>query len=207
MHQSRKSLFVRHFFSLYIAYLLKKDFSAYRFNQLETSSNEAILLLANHFSWWDGFLMFQLNKLVFKKRFNVLINYEEYSKHWYLKYLGAFAYENNKKDTIETLVLAGKLLDDPDNLLLVFPQGKSHPGHVTSLNFEKGILQIINSSKKKFQIVFSVSLADYYGGRKPAVNTYLSSWKAEEYISLQLLKSEYNKHFEQSIRNQNLAAL
>ncbi len=49
-------------------------------------------------------------------------------------------------------------------------------------------MQVINSSKKKFQIVFSVSLSDYYGRRKPTMNTYLRSWEAEEYMSLQLLE-------------------
>jgi hypothetical protein len=64
-------------------------------------------------------------------------------------------------------------------------------------------MQVINSSKKKFQIVFSVSLSDYYGRRKPTMSTYLRSWEAEEYMSLQLLKSEYNKHYDYAVKDQN----
>lgn len=205
MHRFKKNPFVLHFFSWYIAYLLRRDFSDYRFNKLEINDDEAVLLLANHFSWWDGFLMFQLNKLLFKKRFHVLITHQDYSRHWYLKYLGAFAAENNKKDVIETLIYAGELLNDPNNLVLIFPQGKSYTSHVRGINFEKGIMQVINSSKKKFQIIFSVSLSDYYGKRKPTMNTYLSSWEAEEYMSLQLLKSEYNKHYDYAVKDQNKA--
>ncbi len=67
MHQFKKNPFVRCFFSWYIAHLLRKDFSDYRFNKLEIKADEALLLLANHFSWWDGFLMFQLNRVAFQK--------------------------------------------------------------------------------------------------------------------------------------------
>ena len=203
MHQFKKNPFVLYFFSWYIAHLLKKDFSDYRFNKLEINPDEAVLLLANHFSWWDGFLMFQLNRVLFKKQFHVLVTHQDYGRHWYLKYLGAFAAENNKKDVIETLIYAGKLLDDPNNLVLIFPQGRSYTSHITGINFEKGIMQVINSSKKKFQIVFSVSLSDYYGRRKPTMSTYLRSWEAEEYMSLQLLKSEYNKHYDYAVKDQN----
>ncbi|MES2458281.1 MAG: 1-acyl-sn-glycerol-3-phosphate acyltransferase [Bacteroidota bacterium] len=207
MYYSKKNTFVTQFFTWYISYILRKDFSAYHFNKIGIKPDEAVLLLANHFSWWDGFLLFQLNKLLFRKRFHVLIGHEDYCRHWYLKYLGSFAAENNKKDVVETLIHAGKLLDDPANLVLVFPQGKSRANPVASINFEKGIIQLINSSKKKFQIVFSASFADYYGKRKPTVNTYLAVWEAEEYMSLQLLKSEYNKHYNYAIRNQDRAAL
>jgi hypothetical protein len=205
MHQSRKSPFILHFFSWYIGRLLNKDFSGYQFNRIEVNPDEAVLLLANHFSWWDGFLIFRLNKLLFKKQFHVLVTSQDYNRHWYLKYLGAFAAEKSKKDVVETLVFAGKLLDDPKNLVLIFPQGKAYTSHVSSVNFEKGVMQVINSSKKKFQILFSVSLVDYYGKRKPAVNTYLKCWQAEEYMSLQLLKSEYNKYYSYAVKIQNKA--
>lgn len=207
MYLSRKNPFLSRFLSWYTGYILNKDFSACHFNPIEIKKGEAVLLLANHFSWWDGFLMFQLNKLLFKKQFHVLVSYEEYKKHWYLRYLGSFAAENSKKDVLETLIYAGKLLDDPDNLVLIFPQGRSYPGQASSVNFEKGVMQVINSSRKNFQIIFAASLADYFGGRKPTVNTYLERWEAEEYVSLQLLKSEYNKHYSYVLKNQNKAGL
>ncbi|TDQ10364.1 lysophospholipid acyltransferase family protein [Pedobacter metabolipauper] len=203
MYRSRKSPVIFNFFSWYISYILKKDFAAHSFNALSFADDEAVLLLANHFSWWDGFILFHLNQVAIKKQFHVLVNAEEYKKHWFLKYMGAFAAEHTGKDVIETLVYAGKLLDDPQNLVLVFPQGKAYPGPVRSVTFEKGIMQLVNASRKKFQFIFSVTLADHSMGRKPQMKTYLTKWDAEEYVSLQLLKSEYNKHYESAIRQQN----
>jgi len=202
MHQSRKNFIVFNFFSWYIRYILKKDFSAYVFNTFEVKKQKAVLLLANHFSWWDGFLMFQLNRLVFKKEFHVLVTEEDYEKHWFLKYLGAFAAEGRGKDVVETLLYAGKLLDDPANIVLMFPQVKCYSVYADNIAFEKGVMQVVNASKKDFQIVFAANLIDHTS-RKPGIYTYLSSWEAEEHTSLQLLKSEYNKHYDQSLKKQS----
>nr|WP_068889043.1 1-acyl-sn-glycerol-3-phosphate acyltransferase [Pedobacter panaciterrae] len=205
MYQSQKSPAVFKFFSWYVTYIIKKDFSSYNFNKLQIKENEAVLLLANHFSWWDGFLMFYLNKKLFKKQFHVLVTKEDYEKLWFLKYLGAFAAETKGKDVVQTLTYAGGLLDDPNNLVLIFPQGKLYTSYIGSITFEKGVMQVVNASKKKFQTIFSANLTDYFGGRKPEARSYLASWEAEEYVSLQLLKSEYNKHYGYAIKSQGKA--
>lgn len=203
MYRSRKSSFIFQAFSWYIAYIIKKDFSSYTYNRLQIKEEEAILLLSNHFSWWDGFLMFQLNKVVFKKQFHVLVTAEDYQRQWFLKYVGAFAAEHKGKDVVETLLYAGQLLDRPENLVLLFPQGKLYTSYINSISFEKGVMQLINASRKKFQIVFSATLIDYFDKRKPKAESYLCHWEAEEYMSLQLLKREYNKHYNQSISKQS----
>ena len=199
MHQSRKNATVFGIFSWYISYIIKRGFYAHHFNKIILNRQESILLLANHFSWWDGFLMFQLNRLFFKKNFHVLVTEEDYKKHWFLKYLGAFAAENTGKDVISTLLHAGQLLNDPNNLVLLFPQGKTSSVYVSSIAFEKGIMQVVNESKKKFQIVFAATVIDY-SAKKPCLYTHLKTWEAEEYISLQLLKREYNKHYDEAAK-------
>lgn len=205
MLRPRKSPWITKFFSWYLEYIIRKDFSDYTYNYLEVQKSEAILVLANHFSWWDGFLLFHINKKVLKKDFHVLVNEEDYKRHWYLKYLGAFAAEKKSKDVMDTLMYAGELLSNPENMVLIFPQGKLSTTYVNSITFEKGVMQVINASKKKIQVVFSTTLIRYTK-RKPALVTTLHSWEAEEYISLQLLKSEYNKHYNNCVRQQNSAA-
>jgi len=202
MYQPRRNTFIYKFFSWYIQYIIKKDFAAFNYDEIETKSDAAILILANHFSWWDGFFIFYINKRVFKRQFHVLINAENYKKVGFLKYLGAFAAENKSRDVLETLNYAGQLLNDPKNLVLVFPQGKLHSNHSRSIDFKKGVMQMINSSHKKIAIVFAATFVDYFGKRKPTVRTYLQTWETEEYVSLQLLKSAYNKHYDQSVVKQ-----
>lgn len=206
MHAPRKNDFISKCYTWYFSYILKKDFSGLNYNELTVNYDEAVLILANRFSWWDGFMLFQLNKKLFKKKFHVLVTSNDYQSINYLKYFGAFAPENKGKDVITTFQYAGNLLDDPRNLVLIFPQGKIRSSHTATVNFEKGVLQVINASKKKFQIVFSVILTDYFNHRKPDAQAYLINWQAEEYISLQLLKSEYNKHYDNSILKQSQKA-
>lgn len=202
MYYPRKNTIIYNFFSWYISYLIKKDFSSFNYNSIPVEPDTAILVLANHFSWWDGFFMFYINKKLFKKNFHVLVSADNYNKVGFLKYLGAFATENKGKDVLSTLNYAGQLLDDANNLVLIFPQGKLFSNHAKTINFEKGVMQVINSSKKKINIIFAATFFDYFSKRKPAVNTYLENWETEEYVSLQLLKSAYNKHYDQSVVKQ-----
>ncbi|KLT65234.1 1-acyl-sn-glycerol-3-phosphate acyltransferase [Pedobacter sp. BMA] len=202
MYRPLKSNLICNFFPWYIKLIIKKDFSHFRFNELEIKESAAVLVLANHFSWWDGFFIFYLNKLLFKKHFHVLVSAENYKKVWFLKYLGAFAAESKGKDVLATLDYAGQLLDDPNNLVLIFPQGKLYSNHIKSIHFEKGVMQMINSSQRRMNIIFAATFTDYFSKRKPIVQTYLHNWETEEYVSLQLLKSAYNKHYDQSVLKQ-----
>lgn len=206
MHAPRKNDFISKCYAWYFGYRFKRNFSDFKYTQLAVKDDEAMLLLANRFSWWDGFMLFQLNKKVFRKHFYVLVTSNDYQQISYLKYFGAFAPAVKGKDVVKTLQYAGALLDDPKNLVLIFPQGKVRSSHTSSISFEKGVLQVINASKKKFQIVFSVMLTDYFHCQKPEAEAYLMHWEAEEYVSLQLLKSEYNKHYDNSILKQTQKA-
>lgn len=206
MYLPRKNAFIYYFYSWYISYIINKNFRDFTHTKISITNDEAVLLLANRFSWWDGYILFQLNKRVFKKKFHVLVTAEDYQKTKYLKYFGAFAPEAKGKDLLETLTYAGQLLDDPQNLVLIFPQGKIRSMHVNQIAFEKGIMQVLNASQKKFQTVFAVTLVDYFNHRRPKAKTFLTTWQAEEYVSLQLLKSEYNKHYDSAVLKQTQKA-
>ncbi|TKC00127.1 lysophospholipid acyltransferase family protein [Pedobacter cryophilus] len=190
------------FFSWYISKIIRKDFHSFKFNEEPFSDDKAILLLANHFSWWDGFLIFHLNKIYFKKKFHVMVLEETAQKVKFLKYLGAFGIQRNAKSLIQSLEYAGELLDDPKNLVLIFPQGELHSSHVSAVNFEKGLSKIVAASKKQFQYIFAAMVTDYFDHRKPSITIYLENWEAQEYTSLQVIKSAYNKHYEGSLKQQ-----
>ncbi|MET4083506.1 1-acyl-sn-glycerol-3-phosphate acyltransferase [Pedobacter sp. UYP30] len=202
MHKPRESKLIFRFFSWYIRYIIHKDFSRFNFNKVGVRPNASILLLANHFSWWDGFLMFYINKVSFKKKFHVLVNEENYQGVKFLKYLGAFASKGGGKDILETLDFAATLLDDPSNLVLFFPQGKLQSNHVKAISFEKGIGRIIKTGRENTEIVFAATFTDYFENRKPMVNTYLSAHAPAVYESLQVLKSAYNRHYQSSLTKQ-----
>ncbi|WP_276362334.1 lysophospholipid acyltransferase family protein [Daejeonella sp. H1SJ63] len=202
MLEPRKNKIVYAFFSWYINRIIKSDFEGLNYNHVVFGKDRSILLLANHFSWWDGFLMFQINRLYFRKKFHVMISEENYKTVWFLKYLGGFSVKSNSRSMIQSLEFAGNLLNDPQNLVLIFPQGKLYSGHVAEVKFEKGLMNLINSSNRNFQYVFAASFADYFQNRKPVFTCYFQKWEGAEYTSLQLIKSAYNKHYEYSRQKQ-----
>ncbi len=203
MHPPKQHPIIHFFFSWYINRLIRSDFKRFDFDRIEVDPNRAILLLANHFSWWDGFLLFQLNRLLFRKRFHIMVTEENYRQVWFLKYLGAFSVKKKSRSILETLNYAGSLLNDPRNLVVIFPQGKLYSLHADDIIFEKGLMNIINSSQKNFQYLFAAILTDYFEHRKPSVKCFLQTWEGAEFTSLQLIKSEYNKHYDASKKRQN----
>lgn len=203
MHPPRQNSLIYAFFSWYINRIIGRDFKRFEYNTPEIDPKRAILLLANHFSWWDGFLLFQLNRIFLRKRFHIMVSEENYLQHGFLKYLGAFSVKKNSRSMIETLEFAGKLLDDPENLVVIFPQGKLYSSHADAVVFEKGLMNLINTSAKNFQYLFVGLFTDYFDHRKPSAKAYLQTWEGAEFTSLQLIKSEYNKHFEASRKQQN----
>jgi hypothetical protein len=207
MLEPRKNWIVFNFFSWYINRIIKSDFQELNFNKISIDQSKSILLIANHFSWWDGFVLFQINRLYFRKKFHVMITQENYQKVWFMKYLGSFSVKKNSRSIIETLEYAGHLLDDPENLVLIFPQGKLYSGHVEQIQFEKGLMNLINVSSKTFQYIFAASFTDYLENRKPTINCFLQEWEGAEFTSLQLIKSAFNKHYELSRQNQTAAAV
>lgn len=202
MIKPRSNQIIHQFFSWYISRIIKSDFDRFEYNSIEIAEDKAVLLLANHFSWWDGFLLFHLNKIYIKKNFHVMILQDTAEKVKFLKYLGAFSIQRNAKSLMESLQYAGELLDHPENLVLIFPQGELYSSHSTTIQFEKGLSRIIAASKKQFQYVFAAVLTDYFDRRKPSVKVYLEQWEAQEYNTLQVIKNAYNKHYERSIKQQ-----
>ena len=202
MLHPRQNKFIYKIFAWYIGRLINTDFKTFDFNRVSFDANRSILVLCNHFSWWDGFFIFQINRLYFRKSFHVMITEENYKKVWFLKYLGSFSVKKNSRDIIESLEYAGKLLDDPQNLVLIFPQGKLYSNHMETIPFQKGLINLVNSSNRKFQYIFAAVFSDFFANRKPSIQCYLKQWEAEEFTSLQLIKSTFNKHYETSRQQQ-----
>lgn len=203
MIKPKSNKIVYAFFSWYIGRIIKKDFSGFEYNKIDFDAQKAVLLLSNHFSWWDGFLVFHLNKVYLKKKFHVMVLEDTAKRVGFLKYLGAFSIQKNAKSLVKSLEYAGQLLDNPENLVLIFPQGQLHSLHSKTISFQKGISRIINASQKNFNYVFAVILTDYFDQRKPKLKIALQNWESPEFASLQVIKSAYNKHYEATINQQS----
>ncbi|TAF46401.1 MAG: glycerol acyltransferase [Sphingobacteriales bacterium] len=202
MIKPKKNILVHGFFVWYIGRIIKQNFTALNFNTPKIEKDKAIFLLANHFSWWDGFLIFYLNHVYFKKQFRVMIMENTAKKIWFMKFLGSFSVQPNSRSVLQSLQYAGELLDKPENLVLVFPQGKLHSSHIQKVGFQKGIQKIVNFSQKKFQYVFSVALTDYFEHKKPSLYFNFSQHSAQDFEDLNAIENSFNQHYQQALKKQ-----
>ena len=136
-------------FDTYVKWLVGKTFHQFLYNEVELDSNKSVLLVANHFSFWDGLILYILNDKLLHKKFHVMILEDTAKREGMLRYAGAFSVSKNSRDILQSLDYAAQLLQSPGNLVLMFPQGKLFSNFVKRVNFEQGLLKIIKKAEGK----------------------------------------------------------
>ena len=157
----------------YVKWQLGRYFHEILFNEIEVDNGKAILLIANHYSFWDTLILYYVNDQLMKREMFTMILEETAKKEPFLKYAGAFSIGNNSRDVLVSLDYATGLLNDPRNLVLIFPQGKLYSNFVDRINFEKGVLRIIKQAQGKFQLVFAAAFVQYFKHKTPTPTVYL----------------------------------
>lgn len=186
---------IRWFFHHYIINLVQRNFHNVNFNAIAIDKNKSALLLANHFSWWDGFLMYYINHKLLKKRYHVMVIEETVKNISFFKYMGAFSISKNSKDILTSLSYAAELLNDPENMVLIFPQGKLYSNFVDEVAFEKGLQRITEKAAGKFQIIQAATFIESLEHKKPTANVYLSN-NGEAAGSLAEMRDNYRQHYQ-----------
>src|SRR5438128_1975010 len=118
------NFFIRNILHYYVNFIVGRHFHEVRFEPVEVDPNKSILLIANHFSFWDSLILYIASYKLLKKKFYVMVREDTTIQLKYLKYGGAFSVNKNSRDMLQSLDYAAELLNDPQNLVLIFPQGK-----------------------------------------------------------------------------------
>ena len=171
----QKNKLIGWFFHYYIHYIIGRNFQQIDFEAVTVAPDKSVLMLANHFSWWDGFLIYWLNARLFKKKLYVMVLEETMAKTSFMKYLGAFSVKKNSRSVIDSLNFAASLLNDPQNMVLIFPQGRLYSNFTDAVYFENGLAKIIKQTKGNFQLVFAVTFIENFKYKKPVANLYLAN--------------------------------
>jgi len=191
----KKNKLIYWFLSNYVKRLVGKTFHEVLYTAIEIDKNKSILLLANHFSFWDGLILHCINEKLFKKKFHIMVGEDTTYKLNYLRYGGAFTVKKNSRNMLESLDYAAKLLNDPGNLVVLFPQGKLFSNFVEDIHFEKGIFKVVGLAEGKFQLVFASTFIQYYKHKKQSVNVYLKEMENYAVKSTDEIKNQYQQHY------------
>jgi 1-acyl-sn-glycerol-3-phosphate acyltransferase len=198
----KKNILFKWSIHAYLYWLARRHFKEINFNTISVDKDKSVLLLANHFSAWDTIILFWINRKLLKKKFHVMMLETTAIKEPFLKYAGGFSINKTSKNMIHSLDFAAKLLDDPDNLVLIFPQGKLYSNMVTEVVFEKGIMQVIKKATGKFQLILAATFIENFDNFKPVANTSLKTGVDNSFNSILDLQEIYQQHYTQSRQQQ-----
>ncbi len=159
-----------------------------------------VLLIGNHFSWWDGFIARHVNNRVLHKKLHLMMLEEELSKRRFLRKLGAFSIEKGNRSMLESFDYATNVLGSPNNLLVLFPQGRFQSVNQSPVSFQKGWFKIAEMAPKNTQWLFMASLVDYFRHPKPALSIYLHAPLPPENASQ--AQDDYNEFLAKSLQLQ-----
>lgn len=196
MIRPRKNSVIHWFFHHYILRIVMRNFHEVILTPVNIVPDKAVLLLANHFSWWDGFLMYYLNNKLLRKKFHVMILEDTAREVSFFKYMGAFSVNKGSKDMIASLDYAAGLLNDPQNIVLIFPQGKLYSNFTDKVIFQKGLMRIINGAQDNFQILFATTFIEHFKHKKPRAHVYLKTLAHNlSFKNIDELAAAYQQHY------------
>lgn len=201
MLKPKQNFLITGFFDVYIPYIIKRHFYKVEFTKPGFDATKSVLFIANHFSWWDGFLLYHLSKVFLKKDFHAMVIEETMQQVSFFKYLGGFSVAKNSRQMLESLDYAAALLDEPKNMVVIFPQGKLYSNFVDDISFEKGVVHIAAKAKAKFQYIFAATFVENFEHKKPTAHIYLKVLNVDAIVPDEL-PTQYLQHYQTAKQQQ-----
>jgi hypothetical protein len=146
MIKAEHKKWARQLFDLYIRRLLKKNFSSfYLLNEFPAVPlNSGLIITPNHFSWWDGFFIDFVCKKYLGRKIYLLMLEEQLQKYCFFKKVGAFSIRLNDPASIAaTILYSREVISNPENFLVIYPQGELEPYDKRPLQIKEGLNSII----------------------------------------------------------------
>jgi len=169
-------------------------------SDVSIADNQSVLLLQNHFSWWDGYWSYWLSRTIFNRKFHVMMDEENLKQRMFLNQIGVFSVQKSSRDLLNSLRYSAEILKNPGNLLTIYPTGAMLTQHQQNIIFLKGITRIVSSESGYVAIVFAVFLVDYFGYARPEIRVYLEKYEGER--TTEALQSAYFAFYQRCIEKQ-----
>lgn len=185
-------------FYKYLFYIMNKDFEAVKMMGMwKQDASKASLIIGNHVSWWDGFWMLHPNKKYLQKKLHVMILEEQLKKNKILSKVGAYSVDPGSRSVIDSINYSVELLNDSNNVVVIYPQGKFSSFVAPDFEFKPGIEKILKKCPP-VQILLYTAFVDYFSNRKPTVYLYLGEIEFQRY-GLDELSAKYRSFYMQSL--------
>lgn len=161
---------------------------------------QSVLLLQNHFSYYDGYWSMYLCKKVFRRRFHVMMLEEELRKRMFLTRCGVFSVRKNSRDLLESISYANDLLKNQLNVVTIYPSGEIISHHQQNFRFQQGFIRIAGSPSNQSLIVLAVVLVDHFSQARPEIRIYLKNYSGER--TAEAIEQAYHSFYQNCIVKQ-----
>jgi 1-acyl-sn-glycerol-3-phosphate acyltransferase len=200
MYKARHNRFYLGFIVAYYKLLTRIYFRGIKVYGSPNQENRPVLLLQNHFSWWDGYWSLFLSTVIFKKRFHVMMLEEELEKHMFLNRCGVYSVKKNDREVIESLNYSRDILNSPANLVTIYPEGEIGSLHRQTFRFAKGPEWILKRSKNEIAVYFAIVLIDYFSLPRPLISIYLLNYNGSNRTGE--MSEAYNAFYQECVKKQ-----
>jgi len=191
---------VYRFFKIYSTIKIRNNFNKVHIIGDVDVLNYSVLLIANHISWWDGFWTLHLCMNKLNKKFYFMMLENELRKRWIFSLSGGFSIANRAKSMIQTFNYSIDLLNDSNNLVLMFPQGKLNSLYNDEFIFQRGVERIVEEAQNT-KVIFQASLVDYFDHPKPDLFLYLKEYNSVHY-KVESIQQAYSEFYKTCIEQQ-----
>jgi 1-acyl-sn-glycerol-3-phosphate acyltransferase len=153
MLEANKSIWFEKIFAVYNRNLLNRRFNSLQVSGLKLLQNkkekEPLIIYANHSSWWDGLVAFQISHHTGLDSY-IMMEEKQLKKLPLFRKLGAFSIiRENGREALKSINYATQLLrQDTARTLWIFPQGEIMPNDFRPFRFYNGLARIILSLEK-----------------------------------------------------------
>jgi 1-acyl-sn-glycerol-3-phosphate acyltransferase len=185
------------FFTTFFRLMQKIFFREVEFKLDKTVPDGSVLLLQNHFSWWDGYWSYFISEKLLKRRFHVMMLEKELKRRMFLIRTGAFSVDPGGKEMLATLRYASGLLSNPGNVVTIYPQGEIQSHYIGHVSFQKGASTLLKLAGENVHVVFAAAHIQYGSPVRPKAHIHLQYFGSGSY-SAKELEAAYNKFYSES---------
>lgn len=112
---------------------------------------------------------------------------EQLSRYWFFKKVGAFSIDpTHTKKITETVQYVQSLLENPENFVILYPQGEIEPFEMRPLTLKRG-LQLFLKTTPEVQVLLVGFKIQYYNQKRPSLLV-----KFGETLSGQSISADFN---------------
>ena len=200
--KAKHHIFIYPFFRFYTIYKIKKHFHKIVIHSDFKDRQLPLLVVSNHMSWWDGFWLNYLNAKLFHRKFHFMMLENQLLRYWFFQFAGGYSIKKGARSIGETLSYTSGLLEDNQNMVLIFPQGEIQSLYTSDFQFERGLESILRQTISPVQILFVANLIEYFSRPKPSCYIYVSEYKNKSH-EIKSIQSAYNDFYNRS-KSKNL---